>query len=108
MTGSFMGRGNQYIQLKVLYCKLPSIVKETINFSTYGLGFEPLSSVGGVLPLDHRGPETVLIIIHTVLLLQLIMVQFGLDSIKGTLTVHPKILCSSTWLQPQLGSHLRS
>ena len=28
-TGSFVGRGNQYIQLvKVLYCKLPTISKQ--------------------------------------------------------------------------------
>ena len=33
MTGSFMGRGNQYIHLvKVLYCKLPTIGKEVPTF----------------------------------------------------------------------------
>ena len=34
MTGSFVGRGNQYIQLvKVLYCKLPTIGKQLPTFS---------------------------------------------------------------------------
>ena len=33
MTGSFVGRGNQYIQLvKVLYCKLPTSDKQLTNF----------------------------------------------------------------------------
>ena len=32
-TGSFVGRGNQYIQLvKVLYCKLPTIGKQVPNY----------------------------------------------------------------------------
>ena len=35
--GSFMDKGNQYIQLvKVLYCKLPTLLQG-------GLGFEPLT-----------------------------------------------------------------
>ena len=42
--GSFVGRGNQYIQLvKVLYCKLQTIGKEQLGFA-----FEPpTSEVGG-------------------------------------------------------------
>ena len=35
MTGSFGGRGNQYIQLvKVLHCKLPTIGKQLSVFPT--------------------------------------------------------------------------
>ena len=47
--GSFMDRGIRYIQLvKVLYCKLLTIGKQTTNFSTKGQGFEPpTSEVGG-------------------------------------------------------------
>ena len=47
-TGSFVGRGNQYLQLvKVLYCKLPIIGKQLRTFPL-GPGFEPLTSkVGG-------------------------------------------------------------
>ena len=42
MTGSFMGRGNQYIQLvKVLYCKLPINSKQLPAFPLeVGLGTE--------------------------------------------------------------------
>ena len=41
MTGSFMGRGNQYIQLvKVLHCKLPTIGRQLSTFPTFGLEFE--------------------------------------------------------------------
>ena len=59
-TGSWKGRGNQYIQLvKVLYCKLPTNRKQ--------LPALPLEAVPGteprpqrwearVLPLCHRGP----------------------------------------------------
>ena len=36
-TGSFMGRGNQYIELvKVLYCKLPTNGKQLPAFSFEG------------------------------------------------------------------------
>ena len=46
-TSSFMGRGNQYIQLvKVLYCKLPTIGKQLAT--TNVPGFEPpTTEVGG-------------------------------------------------------------
>ena len=38
MMGSFMGRGNQYIQLvKVLYCKLPTISKQLQSSNKNGL-----------------------------------------------------------------------
>ena len=48
MKGSFIGRGNQYIQLvKVLYCKLPTNCKQLPAFPLeVGAGFE-LSEVGG-------------------------------------------------------------
>ena len=40
--GSFMGRGNQYIQLvKVLYCKLLTIGKKLSTFPHRVQGFEP-------------------------------------------------------------------
>ena len=60
MTGGFMGRGNQYIQLvKVLYCKLPTNGKQRPAFPLeVGLGTKPLSQRWEVrvLPLCHRCP----------------------------------------------------
>ena len=60
MTGSFMGRGNQYIQLvKVLYCKLPTNGKQLPAFPLeVRLGFELQSDSGEarVLPLCHHAP----------------------------------------------------
>ena len=49
IMGSFVGRGNQYIQLvKVLYCKLLTIDKQMPTFPHKGPGFEPpTSEVGG-------------------------------------------------------------
>ena len=45
MMGSFMGRGNQYIQLvKVLYCTLLTIHKKLPSLPTYGSGFELLTT----------------------------------------------------------------
>ena len=42
MTGGFVGRGNQYMQLvKVLYCKLPAVDKKATSFPRSGLEFEP-------------------------------------------------------------------
>ena len=59
-TGSWEGRGNQYIQLvKVLYCKLPSISKQLPAFLIeVGLGTELRSQrwEARLLPLCHRGP----------------------------------------------------
>ena len=59
-TGSFMGRGNQYILLvKVLYCKLPTNGKPLPAFPLeVGLGFDHRSQrlEVRVLPLFHRGP----------------------------------------------------
>ena len=58
--GSFMGRGNQYIQLvKVLYCKLPTNSKQLPAFPLeIGPGFELRSQrlEVRVLPLYHHGP----------------------------------------------------
>ena len=43
MTGSWKGRGNQYIEFaRVLYCKLPTIGKQLPAF--------PLEAVGGSNP----------------------------------------------------------
>ena len=53
-TGSFVARGNQYIQLvKVLYCKLPTICKQLPTFlhKAWGLKLRPQS----VFPLHHCG-----------------------------------------------------
>ena len=50
MSGSFMGRGNQYIQLvKVLYCKLPANGKQLPAFPLeVGAGNQTLiSEMGG-------------------------------------------------------------
>ena len=50
-TGSWKGRGNQYIQfVRVLYCKLPTNRKQLPAF--------PLEAVPGIepLPLCHHGP----------------------------------------------------
>ena len=59
-TGSWEGRGNQYIQLvKVLYCKLLTHSEQIPAFSIeVGPGIEPRSQrwETRVLPLCHRGP----------------------------------------------------
>ena len=59
-TGSWKGRGNQYIQLvKVLYCKLPTNSKQLPAFPLETmLGTEPRPQrwEARVLPLCHRGP----------------------------------------------------
>ena len=59
-TGSWNGRGNQYIQLvKVLYCKLLTNDKQLPAFPLeVGSGTEPQPQrwEARVLPLCHRGP----------------------------------------------------
>ena len=59
-TGSWKGRGNQYIQLvKVLYCKLPTNGKQLSAFPLeVRPGTEPQSQRWEVrvLPVYHRGP----------------------------------------------------
>ena len=57
MMGSFVGSGNQYIQLvKVLYCNLPTIGKRLPTFphKVRGLNYRPQRWEGSVLPLHHR------------------------------------------------------
>ena len=59
MTGRFMGKGNQHIQLvKVLYCKLPTIGKKLPSFPhrVRGLNHRPQGWKASVLPLRHHGP----------------------------------------------------
>ena len=60
MTGSWKGRGNQYIQfVRVLYCKLPTNGKQLPAFPLeVVLGIEPRRQrwETRVLPLCHRGP----------------------------------------------------
>ena len=59
-TGSWMGRGNQYIQfVRVLYCKLPTNGKQLPAFPLEAmLGIEPRPQrwEARVLPLCHLGP----------------------------------------------------
>ena len=60
MTGSWMGRGNQYIQfVRVVYCKLPANSKQLSVFPLEAvLGTEPWPQrwEARVLPLCHCGP----------------------------------------------------
>ena len=59
-TGSWKGRGNQYIQfIRVLYCKLPTNGKQLPAFPLEAIpGTEPWPQrwEARVLPLCHRGP----------------------------------------------------
>ena len=59
-TGSWKGRGNQYIQfVRVLYCKLPTNGKQLPAFPIEAVsGSEPRPQrwEARVLPLCHRGP----------------------------------------------------
>ena len=59
-TGSWKGRGNQYIEFaRVLYCKLPTNGKQLPVFPPEALtGIEPWPQrwEARVLPLCHRGP----------------------------------------------------
>ena len=59
-TGSWKGRGNQYIQfVRVLYCKLPTNGKQLPAFPLEAVpGIEPRPQrwEERVLPLCHRGP----------------------------------------------------
>ena len=59
-TGSWKGRGNQYMQfVRVLYCKLPTNSKQLPAFpleAVLGTEHRPQRCEAGVLPLCHRGP----------------------------------------------------
>ena len=61
-TGSWKGRGNQYIQFaRVLYCKLPTNGKQLPAFPLTAMtGIEPRPQRWEVrvLPLCHRGPHS--------------------------------------------------
>ena len=60
MTGSWKGRGNQYIQfVRVLYCKLLTNSKQLPAFpleAMQGIEPQPQRWEARVLPLCHRGP----------------------------------------------------
>ena len=60
-TGSWNGRGNQYIQfIRVLYCTLPTNSKQLRAFPLEAMpGTEPRPQrwEARVLPLCHRGPN---------------------------------------------------
>ena len=64
-TGSWKGRGNQYIQFaRVLYCKLPTNGKQLPAFPLEAMpGTEPRPQGWEVrvLPLCHRGPFMVVV-----------------------------------------------
>ena len=66
-TGSWKGRGNQYIQfIRVLYCELLTNGKQLQAFPLEAVpGTEPRPQRWGaiVLPLCHRGPPIIIIII---------------------------------------------
>ena len=59
-TGSWKGRGNQYIQFaRVVYCKLPNNGKQLPAFplkAVTGIKPRPQRWEARVLPLCHRGP----------------------------------------------------
>ena len=63
-TGSWKGRGNQYIQLaRVVYCKMPTNGKLLLAFPLKALTGTPASEVGGecyhsatVAPQDGSNP----------------------------------------------------
>ena len=61
MTGSWKGRGNQYIQfVRVLYCKLPTNGKQLPAFplkAVPGIETWPQRWEARVLPLCHHGPR---------------------------------------------------
>ena len=61
-TGSWKGRGNQYIEFaRVVYCKLPTNGKQLPAFPLTAMtGIEPRPQrwEARVLPLCHRGPCT--------------------------------------------------
>ena len=67
-TGSWKGRGNQYIQfVRVLYCKLPTNGKQLPAFPLEAvLGIEPRPQrwEARVLPLCHRGPSKMIQALH--------------------------------------------
>ena len=60
-TGSWKGRGNQYIEFtRVVYCKLPTNGKQLPAFPLKAItGIEPRPQrwEARVLPLCHRGPS---------------------------------------------------
>ena len=63
-TGSWKGRGNQYIQfVRVLYCKLPNNGKQLPAFpleAVVGIEPRPQRWEARVLPLCHHGPSSAL------------------------------------------------
>ena len=60
-TGSWKGRGNQYIEFaRVVYCKLPTNGKQLPAFpltAMTGIDPRPQRWEARVLPLCHRGPQ---------------------------------------------------
>ena len=67
-TGSWKGRGNQYIEFaRVVYCKLPTNGKQLPAFpltAMTGIDPRPQRWEARVLPLCHRGPPMFSMIVH--------------------------------------------
>ena len=65
-TGSWKGRGNQYIEFaRVVYCKLPTNGKQLPAFplkAVTGIEPRPQRWEARVLPLCHRGPLFFLVV----------------------------------------------
>ena len=93
-TGSWKGRGNQYIEFaRVLYCKLPTNGKQLPAFPHKTLtGIEPRPQrwEARVLPLCHRGPS------------QDINLSTKITEMRTTLDFVSAKLDVITWLQKDL------
>ena len=97
-TGSWKGRGNQYIQfIRVLYCKLPTNGKQLPAFplqAVTGIESRPQRWEARVLPLCHRGPWLLLKVrlllsfswINQQRLILLIMIRFLILSAPGSVS----------------------
>ena len=74
-TGSWKGRGNQYIEFaRVVYCKLPTNGKQLPAFPLTAMtGIEPRPQrwEARVLPLCHRGPSNYLVTCTDILVMSL-------------------------------------
>ena len=83
-TGSWKGRGNQYIQfVRVLYCKLPTNGKQLPAFPLEAVpGIEPRPQrwEARVLPLCHCGPNIYILVypLHHLIKLAMKMLPGGL------------------------------
>ena len=80
MRGSFVGRGNQHIQLvKVLYCKLPTISEKLPSFPhrVRGLNHRPQRWETSVLPLWPLNYDSQVLNINNICIIQFVKVLTG-------------------------------